>query len=134
MKLPVPKSAAQDEPADDTQAAARASSQKLAPAKADIGQEPKPGTVGLQTQPGETPQGQSASAASDDKATAQNEPAADQPANKPVDIVALANEIKASDPNITGDVKKLLDDDLKLSQKQQAKPAVDQTQTAPATA
>jgi hypothetical protein len=131
MKLPVPKSAAQAEPADDKQAA---TGQKLNPAAAEPEQEPKPGTVGLQTQPGETPQGQSASAASGDKAAAQDEPAADQPANKPVDVIALANEIKASDPNITGDVKKLLDDDLKLSQKQQAKPAVDQTQPAPTTA
>jgi hypothetical protein len=130
MKLPVPKAAAQTEPADDKQAAA---GQKLNPAAAEPGQEPKPGTVGLQTQPGETPQGQPSSAASGDKAAAQTEPAADQPANKPVDVVALANEIKASDPNITGDVKKLLDDDLKLSQKQQAKPAADQTQAAPAT-
>lgn len=133
MKLPVPKSAAQDAPADDKQAAAGAAGQKLDPAKAEPSQAPKPGTVGLQTQPGETPTGQPASAASGAKATAQDEPAADQPTNKTVDVVALANEIKASDPNITGDVKKLLDDDLKRSQKQQAKPAVDQTQAAPAT-
>jgi hypothetical protein len=129
MKLPVPKSAAQDEPADDKQAAA---GQKLNPAAAEPRQEPKPGTVGLQTQPGKTPQGQSGSTTGD-KAAPQDEPAADQPANKTVDVVALANEIKASDPNITGDVKKLLDADLKLSKKQQAKPAADQTQPAPAT-
>jgi hypothetical protein len=136
MKLPVPKSVAQDEPADDKQAAAGAAGQKLNPAKAKPGQEPKPGTVGLQTQPGETPQGQSGSAASGASganAAAQDEPAADQSSNKTIDVVALANEIKASDPNITGDVKKLLDDDLKRSQKQQAKPAADQTQPAPAT-
>jgi hypothetical protein len=168
MKLPVPKSASQDEPADDKQAA---QGQKLNPAAAEPGQEPKPGTVGLQTQPGETPQaqigntadgkpvdktgktdynlgkqsngnfifpGQKFDTASGEKivpkAAAQDEPATDQPANKPVDVVALANEIKASDPNITGDVKKMLDDDLKQSQKQQVKPAVDQTQPAPATA
>lgn len=167
MKLPVPKAAAQAEPTDDQQAAG---GQKLNPAAAEPGQEPKPGTVGLQTQPGETPQSQSGNTADGKpvdrtgktdydlgkqsngnfiypgqkfdtasgekivpKAAAQDEPADDQPANKPVDVVALANEIKASDPNITGDVKKILDDDLKLSQKQQAKPAVDQTQAAPAT-
>jgi hypothetical protein len=132
MKLPVPKSAAQDEPADDKQAAA---GQKLNPAAAEPGQEPKPGTVGLQTQPGETPQGQPTGAASGNKAAGQDEPAAGQPANKPVDIVALAQEIKAVDPDITSDVKKMLDTDIAAQQKpkkQQAEPAVDQTQPATA--
>lgn len=130
MKLPVPKSAAQDEPADDKQAAPDAVGQKLDPAKAEPTQDVKPGTVGLQTQPGKTSQGPSGSAAGD--AAAQDKPAADQPTNKPVDIVALATEIKQSDPNIAGDVKKMLDADLKLSQKQQVNPAADQTTPAPA--
>jgi hypothetical protein len=167
MKLPVPKSAAQDEPADDKQAAA---GQKLNPAAAEPAQDAKPGTVGLQTQPGETPQAQSGNTADGkpvDKTgktdyqlgkqsngnfiypgqkfdTASGEklaPAATQSQDgtapkqsQQIDIVTLATEIKSSDPDITGDVKRLLDDYLKADKKAAPKEQPKQDPAAPAAA
>lgn len=119
MKLPVP--AGDQEPAGDQ-------TQQLEPGKDEPAQ-PKPGTIGLQTQEPAAP-------------TAQ-EPAAKEPEAQPeeptakIDVVKLAQEIKTITPDITGVVKKMLDDDaaaLKQAKKQQAKPAAPAPPAQPAAA
>lgn len=134
MKLPVPGDAPaagdKEEPA-----------QKLAPGK-DEPQQPqgKAGTVGLQTQePGQPtqPAASSQPATGKEKTTAEpsGEPAQDEPAQgTKIDVVKLAQEIKEIDPDITGDVKKLLDADItaQQKQKQQAKPAAQEPAAQPA--
>lgn len=64
------------------------------------------------------------------------EPSSDEPKAQTgkIDVVKLAQEIKAAEPDITTDVKKLLDADLasQKKQKQQAKPAAQQPAQQPA--
>jgi hypothetical protein len=95
MKLPVPKDTApEEEPA-----------QQLQPGKDEPAVQAKAGSVELQTQPS---QEEPAAAA----------PSAEKPAQSTkIDIVALAQEIKSVDPDITNDVKRMLDSSLAAKKK-----------------
>ena len=100
-------------------------------------QDAKPGTVGLQTQPGETPQAQSGNTASGEKlapAATQSQDGTAPKQSQQIDIVTLATEIKSSDPDITSDVKRLLDDYLKADKKAAPKEQPKQDPAAPAAA
>ena len=126
MKLTVP--GGEEEPAADQ-------GQKLEPAKDEPAQA-KPDTIGLQTQEpaqGAKPAADATQQTPQQQATGGAKAAQDEPAaqSTKVDVVKLAQEIKDIDPDITGVVKKMLDDDaasLKQAKKQQAKPAASQPQ------
>jgi len=119
MKLPVPKGAS--EPADDTEQSTepKAAGQKLEPAKDEPAQ--ATGTV----------RSEQPAAGTNQKPQAQQATGLEKPAQSSgkIDIVALAQEIKSIDPDITGDVKKMLDADLaankKAAPKQQPKPTAE---------
>lgn len=118
MKLPVPGD--QEPEADAPQA------QKLNPAK-----DSPTDTIGLQTQEPAQQQGQQPAQGAQRQAAsgvtaAQTEPEAQ---DTKIDVIKLAQAIKAVQPDITGSVKKLLDADIAAQQpkKQQANPAAQST-------
>ena len=115
MKLPVPKAAAQawDKPEGDQPAQGTAQG-GAAPAATPAGQPVSNLATGDQPAQG---------AAQGGAAPAQGGATPAAPASGPVDVVALAAEIKAIEPNIVADVKTMLDTDPSAKKKAAPKAA-----------